>query len=62
VRDHETAIELSYIAQITPWWSLQPDLQYVIHPGGNVADPKAPRGVSSTSDALVLGLRTTFKF
>jgi porin len=38
---------------------LQPDLQYVIHPGGNVA---SPTGSGSVGNALVLGLRTTFAF
>ena len=39
IRDHEVVFELSYAAQIAPWWIVQPDLQYIIHPGGNVADP-----------------------
>jgi porin len=28
----ETALELSYFAQPAPWLTLQPDLQYVVHP------------------------------
>jgi len=28
----ETAIEASYLAQVTSWLALQPDVQYVIHP------------------------------
>ncbi len=39
IRDHEVVFELSYAAQIAPWWIVQPDLQYIVHPGGNVADP-----------------------
>jgi porin len=31
---YELAIEGFYTAQITPWMSIQPDLQYIIHPGG----------------------------
>ena len=31
---YELAIEGFYTAQITPWLSVQPDLQYIIHPGG----------------------------
>lgn len=31
----ETAIELFYRVQITPWFSVTPDLQYVINPGGD---------------------------
>ncbi|MBX2851074.1 MAG: carbohydrate porin [Phycisphaeraceae bacterium] len=30
----ETAVELFYKAQITPWLSLKPDLQYIANPGG----------------------------
>jgi porin len=29
-------IEMTYQAQLKPWWVLQPDLQYVINPGGGV--------------------------
>ena len=34
VRSSEAVIELMYQAQLKPWWMLQPDLQYVINPGG----------------------------
>jgi porin len=57
-RDHETVIELTYLAAITPWWSLQPNLQYVIHPGGHVPSPTGPGAIP---DAMVGGLRTSFK-
>ncbi len=33
----ETAIELSYLAQVAAWLALQPDVQYVIHPN---TDPR----------------------
>ena len=32
VRSNETMIELTYAAKLTPWWMLQPDLQYIIRP------------------------------
>ncbi len=38
---HETIFEATYKVTLTPWWSLQPDLQYVIHPGGSTAIPNA---------------------
>jgi porin len=44
---HETTVELTYRAQVTPWLAVQPDLQYVINPG---ADP-------ALKNALVMGLR-----
>ncbi|HEX7941248.1 MAG TPA: carbohydrate porin, partial [Gemmatimonadaceae bacterium] len=33
----ETAVELTYLAQLGSWLSVQPDLQLVIHPGGTRA-------------------------
>jgi porin len=59
VRDHEAVIELSYSAAVMPGWTLQPDLQYVIHPGGNVPRPRSSRPIG---DALLLGVRTTLSF
>jgi porin len=43
----ETSVELTYLAQLGSWLTLQPDLQYVIHPGGTRA----------TRNAVVPGLR-----
>lgn len=60
VRDAETVVELSYLAQIRPWLLVQPDLQYVIHPGGNVPNPQSPP--APIPNALVIGLRTTITF
>jgi porin len=37
----ETAIELTYVAQLGSWITLQPNLQYVIAPGGTHATPSA---------------------
>ena len=42
IRDEEVVFELNYQAQIAPWWTVQPDLQYIVHPGGNVPDPNNP--------------------
>jgi porin len=33
----ESAVELTYRAQISPWFVVQPDLQYVIRPGTDPA-------------------------
>ena len=61
-RDHEKLIELSYLAQLAPWWTVQPDLQYVIHPAGGLADPDTPNSTTRMSNAKVAGVRTTIKF
>ena len=60
IRDEEVVFELSYQAQIAPWWIVQPDLQYIVHPGGNVPDPNNANAV--IGNALVAGLRSTIKF
>jgi porin len=43
----ETTMELTYLVQLGSWLSVQPDVQYVIHPGGT----------RSRHNAMVLGLR-----
>ena len=48
----ETVIEATYKAQLAPWWSIQPDLQYIITPSGQ----------QGSHNALVLGLRTSVAF
>jgi porin len=52
VPDYEAVLETTYKAQITPWWTLQPSFQWVMHPGGSKALP----------DALVFILQTTLRF
>lgn len=60
IRDREIVFELNYAAQIAPWWVLQPDLQFIVHPGGNVADPNNAN--AAIPNAFVAGLRSTIKF
>lgn len=60
IRDHEMILELSYQAQIVPGWTVQPDFQYVMHPGGHVPDPMMPS--MAIRDAAIFGLRTTIKY
>jgi porin len=33
----ETAIELTYLVQVSKWVAVQPDLQYVVHPNTDPA-------------------------
>ena len=51
-------IELTYHAKLTPWWSLQPDLQYVIRPSGGVPNDDG----SIRPNVWVVGLRTNLSF
>jgi porin len=48
----EMVLELTYQTQLTHWLVVQPDLQYVIHPGGT-SDP---------GNAFVIGARATVTF
>ena len=50
--DYEAVLETTYQINIAPWLQLQPDLQYIVHPGGS------PR----YGDALVVGTRTVVTF
>ena len=61
LRDHETVFEVSYTAQMTPWWTLQPDVQYIVHPGGHVRDTDDPAGAVA-GNAFLAGLRTSITF
>ena len=55
--DFESAIELTYQGQLASWWIIQPDLQWIIHPGGRVLN-LWNRLAHPSGGALVLGLRT----
>ncbi len=48
----ETVIEGTYKAQLNNWWSVQPDVQYII----------TPSGLDGSRNALVLGVRTNVAF
>jgi porin len=48
----ETVLEATYKVQVAPWWSIQPDLQYIF----------TPSGVEGSRDALVLGVRSSVAF
>jgi porin len=49
---HEALIEATYSFAIAKWLALQPDLQYVIHPGGT----------GDLANALVIGARLSANF
>ena len=58
IRDYEAAIELTYQIQLAMNWSVQPDLQYIINPGGGVLNPDG----SLRRNALVIGVRSSLNF
>jgi porin len=51
--------EICYTAQIKSGWTLQPDFQYIVHPGGNVPNTS---GTGAVKDASVFDVRTTLNF
>lgn len=52
--DYEAVIEASYKAQLTAWWTLEPSVQRVFHPGGRVQ--------AATPNSWVFILQTTLRF
>jgi len=60
IRNQETVFELNYAAQLAPWWTLKPDLQYIVNPGGNVPNPNSPS--RTIEDAFLVALRTIVVF
>ncbi len=60
IRGSETFVEATYQYQARPWWQLQPDVQYVFHPGGGIENPAKPG--ERVKNELVLGLRTNILF
>jgi porin len=62
IRDFEAIMELTYQMQLAENWSVQPNLQYIFHPGGHVPDPRNSAGNIAIRDALVIGVRQILKF
>ncbi len=52
VPDYEMDLEATYQINLAPWWSVQPDFQYISHPGDS----------SAIKDAIVVGVRTQISF
>ena len=61
IRCSEALLEITYQAQIVPGWTIQPDLQYVWRPGGNIVNPRDLTG-RVIKNALVVGARTTIRY
>ena len=51
-----------YQYEVEAGLTLQPNVQYIVHPGGGATDPTAAGRGRRLGDALVLGLRTVVKF
>jgi porin len=52
IQRYELALEWTYMTQVTPWLQVQPDIQYIINPGGT----------GRIKNALVLGFQLALNF
>jgi porin len=63
VRDYEAVIELTYVARMARqlrWLTLQPDFQFIFHPGANAAITTG--SMTTARNAAIFGLRSTVSF
>lgn len=62
-RSYEGLLTAVYQCEVRPGWTLQPNFQYIVHPGGGATNPLGsytPR--LALHNAAILGLRTVVKF
>ena len=62
IQNFEAAIEFTYKMQLAKGWWFQPDLQYIIHPGGYIPNPIIASGTVPIPNAFVIGARTLLRF
>ena len=62
VRTFEALAEATYSAKIASGVLLQPNIQYVIRPGGGILNPATPLSTRAIPNALVVGVRTTIQY
>jgi porin len=60
-RRAESIVEATYQAVVVPGFTLQPDAQLVLHPGGGIANPRDPNA-GRVKNAVVLGMRATVQY
>lgn len=61
IQNYEAALEATYQFQVAPGFTIQPDLQYIVHPGGNIANPFGI-GLAAIPNAVVVGVRATINY
>lgn len=60
--NYEALAQATYAMHVTNGFLLQPNVQYIVHPGGGIADPRDPFGVRRMPNAFVAGIRTTIQY
>ena len=59
MRSFEAVLEATYSIRIVQGLAVQPTVQYILHPGGNVQNPL---GTGAIHNAEVFGVTTTIRF
>jgi porin len=62
VRSFESVVTAVYQYEVRAGWTLQPNVQYITHPGGGATNPLGTPAGKVLKDAAVFGLRTVVKF
>jgi porin len=62
VRRFESLVTAVYQYEVRAGWTLQPNFQYITHPGGGATSPFSANPGKALKDAAVFGLRTVLKF
>ena len=62
VRSFEALLTAVYQYEIRSGWTVQPNAQYILHPGGGATSPTGSNPGKHLKDAAVFGLRTVLKF
>lgn len=59
-RSGESMVEATYLAEVSPWWVVQPDFQYIVKPGGGTT--VAGVGSARLGNEMIFGLRSVVTF
>ena len=62
MRTTESLLTAVYQYEVRAGLTLQPNVQYIRHPGGGATNPTGTMPGVSLKDAIVLGMRTVVKF
>jgi porin len=62
IRSFEGLATAVYQYELQDGWTLQPNFQYIFHPGGGATDPLSSNPGKILKNAAVVGLRTVLKF
>jgi len=62
LRSFESLSTAVYQYEVRPGWTMQPNFQYFVHPGGGATDPLGVNPGKPLRNAAVFGLRTVLQF